>query len=89
MSVIVYIWETSETDVGHTSMQVGDEYISFWPSDPASKKDVKIKATHIPAFPRSYSTDCRVEKRDADSSIIINGLDESKIIETWNFIKKK
>ena len=57
--VTLYVWKLRADNPGHVSMQIGNTYISYWPSDAAGKKDVKVGQTHEPAFPKSYATDER------------------------------
>ncbi len=88
MTATVYIWKNAPSDVGHASLQVRDEYVSFWPKTAAkAKKDIKLGEMHDASYPKSYRVDCRVEHREADKSIHIHGLDEDKMIEYWGEFK--
>jgi hypothetical protein len=72
-------------DVGHVSLQVNNTYISFWPQSAAkAKKDIKLGQTHEPVFPSSYRVDQRLERRQADSVITLNNLDETVMIDHWS-----
>jgi len=90
MSVTVYIWNNSATDVGHASLEVSNgAYISFWPKGNAGGKgDIKMGDQHDTHFPSLYKADRRHEGRDADQSIIIEKLDEKEITTRWVEFKK-
>jgi len=87
MTTKVYVWTLSSANVGHVSLLVGTEYMSYWPSQPAGKKDFKIGQTHAPAFPSSYKVDKRLEGKESDHKVEINGLNEALMIDTWNQFK--
>jgi len=87
MSVIVHVWKRGASDVGHAALEVGGCYVSFWPGEHAGKKDFKKQASHPPAFPSSYRTDCRLERRNADCSLVLEGLDEAVMAMGWERIK--
>jgi hypothetical protein len=90
MSVIVYVWLPNEGRVGHTSMQIGPStYVSFWPASAAGKKDVKIGESHEAAYPSSYSEDQKLEGGRADDEITLGGLDEARMIQSWNELKER
>jgi hypothetical protein len=87
VSVTVYVWRMSTSDpIGHSSIKVANTYMSYWPNDPAGKKDFKIGSTHDSAFAERYETDRRLEKRQADQSVDLRGLDESRMLEAWRQI---
>lgn len=90
MTTTVYVWENSPSDVGHVSVQVNNTYMSFWPKGAAkAKKDIKLGEQHEPSFPRGYRTDQRVEGRSADSTIVIDNLNETLMIEYWDDFRNK
>lgn len=94
MSVTIYIWHNAAGDPDHASMQVGAHYVSYWPKGKSGKqrnwpksgagpKDFKVGTTHPPSFPRKLEMDCRLEGRQADNCLILNGLDESTMVDLW------
>lgn len=90
MTAIVYIWKNSPNDTGHASLQIDNEYVSFWPKGAAkAKTDIKFGEMHEAVYPKSYRADCRLERKEADKIININGLDEQKMIEFWLRFKKQ
>lgn len=102
-SSTVFIWATNDTNPGHASMQVDDQYISYWPTseesdlkdgikNPAGKgniNDFKLGTTHKASFPSSYRVDRRLERKDADYKIEIVGLDVVAIKEQWQQFKEQ
>lgn len=46
MIVTVNVWKLRPENPGHVSLQIGSVYMSYWPSNAAGKKDVKIGQTH-------------------------------------------
>jgi hypothetical protein len=83
----VYIW-SREGEIGHTSMQIGNEYVSYWPGgDADAKKDIKLKKTHAPHFMTQYGGDRRVERRPADSMVELPNLNEAAMLAAWRDIK--
>ena len=87
MTTSVHIWLLSPSNVGHVSLTIDATYASFWPGDAAGKKDFKIGRTHKPAFPASYKTDKRLEGRDCDKTVVLNGLQEALMIDAWETFK--
>jgi len=101
MGAIVHIWRNTPTDPGHASLQVGNEYVSYWPQgedtevkdfvkNPPAKgavKDFNVGTTHKPYFPGSYRHDCKLERRECDIKVILNKLDEKEIIDSWQNFK--
>lgn len=83
MTATVYVWMLTPSNVGHVSIQVDAMYMSYWPSQAAGKKDFKIGQTHDPAFPSSYKVDKRLENKDCDQQLIIKGLNETLMLDTW------
>jgi hypothetical protein len=67
-------------------MLVGKTYVSYWPNEPAGKKDVKIGTTHESTFARRYETDRRLEERAADQTVELRWLDEARMLEAWEKI---
>ena len=87
MTTTVHIWRNASGNVGHVSLSVGTQYVSFWPSDSAGKKDVKIGTTHEPAFPSSYKVDRRLEQRDCDHAVTLHKIDEPALLKCWETFK--
>jgi len=84
MDVTVYVWKLRKDNPGHVSMQVDGTYMSYWPSDAAGKKDVKIGQTHEAAFPKSYQSDRRLERKECDARITLQGLATQQMLEAWS-----
>ena len=87
MTTLVHIWTLTSGNVGHVSITVRNEYISFWPSEAAGKKDFKIGQTHEPRFPASYKVDKKLERKECDFEIILNKMDEDLMIKIWKEFK--
>lgn len=88
MIVSVNVWKLRTDNPGHVSLQIGPTYMSYWPSDAAGKKDVKLGQTHDASFPRSYATDARIEGRQADERRDLIGLATDKMLEAWEQLKR-
>jgi hypothetical protein len=84
----VYVWNyRGKSDAwGHASMQVGHNYISWWPQHPGqvpSKLHPNIYQSH-PFRDRTFADDVEGEKgRQPDHTIRIDGLDEEAIKDWW------
>jgi len=89
MNVTVHVWKLQSDNPGHASLQIGNTYVSYWPSDAAGKKDVKIGQTHDVSFPRSYATDARLERKECDERRILLGLATGQMIEAWAAFKSE
>ncbi|WNZ58474.1 hypothetical protein ACJJIQ_07295 [Microbulbifer sp. ANSA003] len=87
MAITVHVWKQKTGNVGHASITIDNTYISYWPSSAAGKKDFKIGRSHSPSFPSGYRVDRRLEGGDADQNILIDGLNETKMIEAWENFK--
>lgn len=83
MAVTLYVWRLRPENPGHVSLQVDGTYMSYWPDGAAGKNDIKLGSTHEAVFPRSYATDCRLERRGADVNRALVGLQDQRMIETW------
>jgi len=88
MIVTVHVWKLRPDNPGHVSLQVGAAYMSYWPSDAAGKKDVKVGQTHEASFPRGYTTNARIEGRQADERRQLMGLATDKMLEAWEQLKR-
>ncbi len=84
MNVTLYVWKLRPDNPGHVSLQMGSAYASYWPSDAAGKKDVKIGQSHEAAFPSSYAVDSRLERKPCEEQRTLAGLDVSAMIEAWS-----
>jgi hypothetical protein len=99
--VKLYVWSMSDTNPGHVSLEIESTYISYWPTgedsetkdqikNPPGKgnlKDFKVGVTHKASFPTSYRTDRRLERKEADHVLIINGLNAALMCERWEIFK--
>lgn len=83
MNVIVHVWKLRPDNPGHASLQIGNTYVSYWPSDAAGKGDVKIGQTHDVSFPRSYATDVRLERKECDERRTLLRLATQQMVEAW------
>ena len=86
MSCEIYVWLPEGTNVGHSSMDAGGTYISFWPHR-GSKRTEQIFGTTA-AYPQGYSNDCMNEGRSASSIITLNYLWEERIKDYWRAMQK-
>lgn len=84
MGVKLYVWRARPDNPGHVSMDVNGVYVSYWPAGAAGKKDFKIGESHEPGFPSGYRTDRRLEGRQHDDEVVIDGLDTQRLIDSWN-----
>ncbi len=87
MAVKVHVWPKNGNNVGHASLQVGSDYISYWPDEGVGKKDVKKKASQAPAYMTHYLDDVRAESNKHAITVILNGLDEEAILDYWTKIR--
>lgn len=81
--VTVYIWNSRKTsngkNVGHSSMRVGGHtYVSWWPDETAT-----LGSDYHPRRNQTYEADKDFEGGVHDTSIDLDGLDESKILDWW------
>ncbi|MES2673660.1 MAG: DUF4105 domain-containing protein [Pseudomonadota bacterium] len=88
MTTTVHIWLLSSGNVGHVSLSIDNQYISFWPSGAAGKKDFKIGQTHEPSFPSSYKIDKRLERKDCDHTVTLTKMDEKLMLKCWAEFKQ-
>src|SRR5512137_676870 len=86
MGTIVHVWSMTADNgyIGHVSLTVAGDYMSFWPGEAGGKKDVKVNVTHAPHYPRSYRVDCRLENGPCDKEVYLDGLDERAMAEAWD-----
>jgi hypothetical protein len=88
--VKVYVWKFrgKREAWGHASMEVGRDYISWWP-EAAGRSQSKISDDLFSAHPimgRRLEDDIRDEGGSPDRTIIIAGLDEARIRAWWHRI---
>ncbi len=88
----VHIWKFRglNTAMGHASMHVGAEYVSWWPAGenrarkipgPAGRRVPLYSVAHIQG--QSYDDDRYLEDMDPDETIRLEGLDEDRLIAWW------
>lgn len=97
MIVKVYVWETTATNPGHASLEFDGQYVSFWPvsensavkdtiKNPPGKgnlKDFKLGVTHNVKLSNSYALDMRLERKAADHTILLKGMDVPLMTKQW------
>jgi hypothetical protein len=85
--VKVHIWWPKPTSfaIGHASLEAGDVYISNWPGDLAGA------VTVIPGKGQllTFEMDRESEGRPPGSTVKIDGLSESDIVQWWREFKNK
>lgn len=90
--VTVHIWRMKLGSYGHTSLEIKDEYISFYPAEgsedgqPNRKKGKKKKGRSISSestFSEDLQEDVDYMERNPDVSIEITGLNEDVILNFW------
>lgn len=87
MAVTIYVWPRDQDHVGHAALRIGTTYASFWPDDPAGKKDISTKRTHAARHSVSCERDCTLEGERQAGEILIHGLDETAMSLAWQNIK--
>lgn len=88
MAVTVFVWPRQGSNVGHASLLVGTQYISFWPADAAGKKDATLKRSHEPSFMASYDDDFRAEGGVNARELTLWNLDENAMLEARDELMK-
>lgn len=76
----VHVWLPDRQHVGHTSLEVGDDYISFWPDGAAGKKDLKIKTSQPGMLVLNFHQDIRNEGDRMPVTVELPGLDEDAVL---------
>lgn len=85
MGVKILVWRGQPNIPGHVSMDMDGVYVSYWPGGGGGgAKDFKVGETHQPMFPSEYRADRRLERRQCDDEVEIEGLDTKRMIDTWN-----
>lgn len=87
--VKVHIWLQDSKHVGHTSLSVKNEYISFWPEGTASKKDLKIKRSQPGLLIQSLQEDIRNEGNRYPITIELPKLNEDAVLDFIADIQRK
>ncbi len=88
----VNVWDFRglKTAMGHASMHVGSEYISWWPE--GAGRVAKIPGSVGRAVPlysvghiqgQSFEDDQRLEEMKPNHTVSLNGLDETQILAWW------
>jgi hypothetical protein len=85
--ISVYIWNFrgKREAWGHASMHVGTDYISWWPMG-TGRVHSKVHQNVYSAHPREPSLQADIDGEGSHPShtILINGLDEARIIAWWH-----
>jgi len=79
--VRVHVWMPDSTHVGHSSLTVKNEYVSFWPDGGADKKDLKIKRSQPGLFVQSLYEDIQNEGNRHPITIELHRLDEDAVLD--------
>jgi hypothetical protein len=77
----VHVWLPNEEHVGHTSLSIGEDYISFWPDGSAGKKDLKIKRSHAGMLVPSLHEDIVSEGHRQPTTIELTWLNEEAVLD--------
>jgi len=88
--VTVYVWSSLVNGgkiVGHVSLRVRNEYISFWPIRDKSLSTSVFSPVDI-CF-RTYEEDVSEEGREPDHTVHLYSLNASKIISSYKQFKKQ
>jgi hypothetical protein len=75
----VHVWLPNESMVGHASLSFRNNYVSFWPKDPAGKKDLKIKTSHPGHFMSALDEDIEAEGNRQPITVTIPHFDEERL----------
>lgn len=76
----VYVWLPDDTHIGHCALAIRGRYISFWPADTATKKDLKIKRSHPGMFVQSLNADIENEGGRNPETVELYNLNEQEIM---------
>jgi len=74
-----HVWLPRDDMVGHTSLSFGANYVSFWPKDSASGKDLKIKRSHPGSFMNTLPEDVQQEGGRQPITVVIPHVNEAKL----------
>jgi hypothetical protein len=67
--------------VGHASMSIGQDYISFWPDGGAGEKDLKIKRSQPGPLVQSLHEDIFSEGHRQPITVILTNIDEEAVLD--------
>ncbi len=81
LMVKVHIWLPDSKHVGHTSLSVKNDYVSFWPDGSANKKDLKIKRSQPGMLVQSLHEDIRNEGNRRPVTIDLPNLNEDMVLD--------
>lgn len=85
MDVTLFVWKVEPGgNPGHSSLQVGNTYMSYWPRTAAGKNDIKLGQTHTAGFMSAYKADVRVERKDSDARRQLIGLKTQPMLDAWD-----
>ena len=79
--VKVHVWLPDSKHVGHTSLTIKKEYVSFWPKDEAGKKDIKIKRSQPGMLIQSLREDIRNEGGRQPITVELPALNEEAVLD--------
>lgn len=98
--VTVYVWDTrgnafkdldnfSINDHGHASMQIGYEYLSFWPKNRGGKLANIATAFFLrdAKYIDSYSEDRIAMGRGADHKVTLTSINNKIALDYWDDVK--
>src|ERR1039457_4860276 len=91
MSARTCVWLPSGGDVGHSSIYVRSEYLSFWPSVTYKAPPARIPLTDwVPSRFHTYTDDYNDEDhKNKHLVVILNHLDEDRMLDYIRRIKSK
>jgi len=76
----VHVWLPDAQHVGHASIEVRNEYVSFWPDGAAGKKDLKIKTSQPGMLVPDFHDDIRNEGNRMPVTVELPNLDEDAVM---------
>lgn len=79
--VLVHVWLPEGGNVGHASLTIGGDYVSFWPETAAGKSDLKIKRSQPGMFVPSLHEDILNEGHRQPQTILLEGLDAEAMLD--------
>jgi len=79
----VHVWLPTAGNPGHTSLAVGEDYISFWPEGggATTKNDLKYRRSHPGMLVQSLQTDIRLEQYRRPITVELQGLNEAAVLD--------
>lgn len=85
----VHVWLPYGEYVGHASLSVGEDYISFWPEEAAGKKDLKTKRRVPGSFKNSLMDDIICEGGRPPFTVELDNLDEGAVLDYIAALRSK